>query len=1013
MRAGAAVCLAAAGTLAGGALWATSASAVPAVPGAPTSLAAQPVNGAVSLTWVAPTSDGGSPILGYNVYLGFSSGGESATPINGATVTGLTYVVGGLTNGITYWFTVKAVNVNGSSIASNEASAAPALVPGAPTGLSQVSSNASVALTWSAPSSSGGSAILGYDVYQGSASGSESATPVNGSLVTGLTYTVSGLTNGDTYYFTVKAVNTQGASLPSNEAIGNPVPTAPGAPTGLVATTGNALASLSWVAPANTGGSAILGYNIYQGTSSGGENYTTPINGSSLVAGPTATVTGLTNGTTYYFTVKAVNAIGSSVASNEGLTAPGAAVPGAPTGLAATPGNGSAALTWTAPASTGGATILGYDVYQGTTTGGENYTTPVNGTTLVTTTSYTATGLTNGVTYYFTVKAVNAVGGSAASNEATSSAPITVPGAPTTLVAVVGVSSATLTWVAPANNGGATVLGYDVYQGTSPGGEDYGTPVNGATLITGTTTTITALASGFTYYFTVAAVNVHGASQPSNEASASFAVAPGAPTGLAASPGSGSVTLSWTAPASNGGSAILGYDAFQGTSPGGESATPINGGIPITGTSVTVSGLTTGTTYFFTVKALNSVGPSAASNEASGSPATVPGAPTGLSATVGDQSASLSWTAPSSDGGASILGYNVYAGMSSGGESQIPVNGALVSGTSYQVNGLSNGVTYYFVVKAVNVVGASQPSNEASTTAGTVPSHPVLLPVTVGNGSVTLTWVAPSSTGGSAILGYDVYVGSTSGAESGTPDNPSPVPDTTYAVQGLTNGTTYYFTVEAVNALGNSAPSNEMSGTPVTVPGAPSGLTAKAGNGSAALSWSAPSSTGGTALLGYDVFRGTTPGGETGTPLNASPITATAYTAAGLTNGTTYYFTVTAVNAQGSSAASNEASSAPAKGASSTSLTLSKTVIHYAAQQTVTFIVKVTGVGAGPAVTGTVKIKIGAKAYCSAVLSAGSGRCVLPAKALKVGTYTVVAAYGGTSSYGASNSAGKKLTITA
>ena len=55
----------------------------------------------------------------------------------------------------------------------------------------------------------------------------------------------------------------------------------------------------------------------------------------------------------------------------------------------------------------------------------------------------------------------------------------------------------------------------------------------------------------------------------------------------------------------------------------------------------------------------------------------------------------------------------------------------------------------------------------------------------------------------------------------------------------------------------------------------------------------------------------------------------------------------------------------------------------------------------------------GIGAYCSAVLSAGSGRCVLPAKALKVGTYTVVAAYGGTSSYGASNSAGKKLTITA
>jgi hypothetical protein len=100
--------------------------------------------------------------------------------------------------------------------------------------------------------------------------------------------------------------------------------------------------------------------------------------------------------------------------------------------------------------------------------------------------------------------------------------------------------------------------------------------------------------------------------------------------------------------------------------------------------------------------------------------------------------------------------------------------------------------------------------------------------------------------------------------------------------------------------------------TPATVPGAPTGLGATAGNTTVALSWSAPLSNGGSAITGYNVFEGTSPGGEALTPVNSSLISGTTYTATGLTNGTKYYFTVKAVNAVGSSAASNEASATPA-----------------------------------------------------------------------------------------------------
>ncbi len=188
---------------------------------------------------------------------------------------------------------------------------------------------------------------------------------------------------------------------------------------------------------------------------------------------------------------------------------------------------------------------------------------------------------------------------------------------------------------------------------------------------------------------------------------ASGATSPGAPTGLTPTPGNTSIALSWTARGSEGGSGILGYNVYEGTSPGGESAAPVNGTVPVTTTSYIVTGLTTGTVYYFTVKAVNAYGPSAASNEASATPvATAPDPPRDLTATPGNTSVALTWTAPGSDGGSAILGYNVYEGTTPGGESTTPVNGtALVTLTSCIVTDLATGTLYYFTVTAVNACG--------------------------------------------------------------------------------------------------------------------------------------------------------------------------------------------------------------------------------------------------------------------------------------------------------------------
>ena len=150
--------------------------------------------------------------------------------------------------------------------------------------------------------------------------------------------------------------------------------------------------------------------------------------------------------------------------------------------------------------------------------------------------------------------------------------------------------------------------------------------------------------------------------------------------------------------------------------------------------------------------------------------------------------------------------------------------------------------------------------------------------------------------------------------------NSSPLAPTavSYTATGLTNGTAYFFTVKAVNAVGagpcpTRPPATAVDHRAAAVAG---DLTAKAGVASAALTWTAPASTGGSAITGYNVYKATTAGGESNTPVNSSPLASTArtFTVTGLTNAVGYYFTVKAVNAIGVGAPSNEASATPEGG---------------------------------------------------------------------------------------------------
>jgi predicted phage tail protein len=340
---------------------------------------------------------------------------------------------------------------------------------------------------------------------------------------------------------------------------------------------------------------------------------------------------------------------------------------------------------------------------------------------------------------------------------------------------------------------------------------------------TGTSTSVTGLTNGTTYYFWI--VDGKPPNAVSNMASATPVAMPGAPAGLTATPGNARVALSWAAPASAGGSPVTSYDVYAATAADFEGSAKV---AEVTGTAVVLVGLVNGTTYYFRVTAVNGVGEGPASGEVTAVPVTVPGAPTGLTATPGNAQVALSWAAPAS-GGEAISGYIIYQGTSPGGETGTPGGGLLVTATSYKVTGLVNGITYYFRVTAVNAAGQSPPSEEASATlppivppstpasSATTPTAPASaststpafaaptgLTATAGDTQVRLSWTAPASDGGSPVISYKVYIATAPGVqESAAISNTKSTGGT---VTGLVNDTVYYFMVTAVNAAGNESP---------------------------------------------------------------------------------------------------------------------------------------------------------------------------------------------------------------
>lgn len=679
----------------------------------------------------------------------------------------------------------------------------------------------------------------------------------------------------------------------------------PSAPRNLDATAdGQTVIALDWDAPA-TRASTVTGYFIEYSTNAGSTWRTLELN-----TGDDDTDyrdTGLSKGTTRHYRVSAINTHGTGPESNEASATTDTDLPGAPTSLTARAnGTNRIDLSWRAPSNVGDG-IDGYQI-EISDDAGSTWTVHVANTNS-TRTTYPHRNLEAGSTWHYRVAAISAAGVGPTSNEANATTEIGKPSAPLALSATAdGQTRIRLAWSAPRDNGGARITGYRIeVSRTGTSGWIVEASNTGRTT---TTYTHTGLTAGSRRYYRVAAINSEGRGAFSRVASAvTAATVPSAPSNLVATAhGRTQIHLSWRTPISDGGARITGYRIE--VSPDGNSWTTRVANTGTTATTYVHPGLSAATTRHYRVSAINSAGVGPVSNEASATTdATVPGAPTGLTATAnGPSRIDLAWKAPTDDGGAPVTGYKIE-------RSSDRTNWRTLRGnhptTSFPHVGLNRATTQHYRVSAVNVAGAGPASDIATaTTDAVVPDPPTGLSATAaGTSQIDLSWTAPGDDGGAALTGYRIEVAEHANGPWSNREANTGTTATTYPHTGLDPASTRYYRVSAINSVGTGRTSGVVRATTdATVPEPPTGLVATATLPTQIdLTWTAPGYDGGAPVTSYRVQVSTDAGGTWSDLVASTGTAATSFAHSGLQPGSTRHYQVSAINVAGRSLPSNMA----------------------------------------------------------------------------------------------------------
>ena len=908
-----------------------SAYTAPSAPGVPTAVGASQGT-AMTWTWTYDATAAAPAATSFLGTLTPTTGpAQSCTVAAGATGS-FSCTFAGLTIGMSYSFTVQTIAPLGNSAATSSAAAVVAAgvagpVTGLTTTLSTTIPGTSVVVKWT-PSTVYATAVTGYTVTVTDATGATASnTGCTGVAASAATCTITGLTAGTAYTVSVKSTAVLLGSVPSASTATTStittaaLPSAVAKPTAVVA--GDNKVTITWVAPASNG-NAIDSYRITASTAGFGatpscvtpsaETVTYTDSTHIVLTGTdvsvTCTLTGGAAASTY--TVEAHNTVGYSTsnvasASLTPITHPSGTVTAVYAG-SATKGY---TIGWT-DTTTGTSVATSYTV---TVLGGAS---PIVLTGITTTnTTVPASSLQAGLTYSFSVTAVNAQG----SATAVSASAGAVPGAPTGLklynlgAASTSQTQATLSWTPDATPNGLPIT-YNVY----------GTSAAGIVSLLGSTTS-TSLTFGAIYgqytssAYTVTPVNAAGAGTSVTSPTVySYLGVPAKPTVLTATPvtlnpltpTATGETLSWT-PDATAGQTAIGYTVAV-TGPSG----PVTCTVSVANAScvILMGSLVNGGTYTYTVTETTPFGTSLAAAGSFAVAAAAPSAPTVTGAVVGTNgtSVTVNWTAPTSTNGSPLTGYLVTATNTVGTALTYTCASILTSAsTSCTISGLAAGGTYTVSVEALNVSGASTAGTYVITgkayaflTPAAAAAPAAVTGVTIAYstvGSLIVSWTPGTAVNASPVTSYVAQTADVNGVVDGLGSCTATAPATTCTITGLDNAATYVV-VTAINAYAptgtDSAPAAATAyskpATAGVIQAVVSGL-----QGTLTVVWTAPTVTAGTAgaapLTGYNVTAVDASGNSFACAAVAG--TATTCTIVGLANATTYTVTVTPVNAVG------------------------------------------------------------------------------------------------------------------
>ena len=896
----------------------------------------------LTVAWTAPTGiegTGGSPITGFKIQWKLNSealwNASTYTEVDDDNGQSPYTINQGLTNGTKYDVRVLTVNGNtntddNTSAPSNSVTGRPSRKPNSPTGVDITEyGDGWLEVTWTAVTGTdtGGSDIKNYIVQWRSGANYDTtnqATPPP----TKTTYKITNLKNGTPYTVRVLAVNETYPNDPSNDPgdgtnEDSETPrTKPQPPTGVnIKSYGDGSLTVAWTAPKDNGGSALVSFKVQwkydtktflDAATDSREATVTAVSGTTAYE---RTISGLTNGTEYTVQVLAVN--GNRATDN--TSSPSNTASGTPSTMPLAPksvkitnkGDRTLTVTWEPPANNGGSAITNYKVqWKGEDDTG--WTSPTTDKAAADR-QHIITKLTNGEEYTVQVFAKNNNGYSTQYGQVTG-IPSKKPDAPTDVeVTAHGDGWLEVTWTEPVDKGGLPTT-YVVHWKSGPNYSE----TNKADSAT-SPQRITNLDNGTLYTVRVLAKNDRGTSDDpgdgSNEDTGMPMTKPQPPTDVSiAGFGDKSLTVSWAAPTDDGGSAITGYkiqwklnsDAVWNASTytevddeDGQSPYTIN------------QGLSNGIKYDARVLAVNGNtntddNTSAPSNSATGTPSRKPHKPTGVSITdYGDGWLEVTWTAltGADTGGSDIKNYIVQW---KSGANYDTTNQGTPTTSPYKITNLNNGTPYTVRVLGVNEANPDtpgDPSEEVTETPRTIPDEVTTLGVISGDKELTVSWTAPvpEKNGGAGINRYIVQW--KSGNQEYDTSRQETTSNTSQVIKELTNGTPYSIQVRADNGeepeVGQDYNWDETTGTPMTVPGAPTNLEVEEGDRQLKVSWVAPTNTGGLNIkIDHFVIQWQVKGGNWSSPdehttTDGNKLTDTI---TGLDNGTDYDIRVRADN---------------------------------------------------------------------------------------------------------------------